>query len=107
MLPELNNSEASLTQVADLFVLLYVVDFPQCLEDAIEMGGIPGLLMGDRRAQISDSLLADRAHGEIDLWLSRFLAASTAMLSLGPVVTAHDRFSPPDGCFGSDPGQSC
>ena len=49
MLAELHDSETAFTQIADLLMLLYRVVVAQSLEDAIEMGGLSALPVGNGR----------------------------------------------------------
>jgi hypothetical protein len=67
VLPELHDSEAALAQVADLFILLHGVYAAQGLEDAVEMGGLTAFFVGDRRCQITNRFLAQRALGKLYL----------------------------------------
>ena len=67
VLPELHDSKAAFTEIADLLMLLNGVVAAQSLQDAVEMCGLSAILVGDSRCQIANRFLADRAKGKLDL----------------------------------------
>jgi hypothetical protein len=72
VLPELHDSEAAFTQIADLFMLLHGVIAAQSPEDAVEMRRLTALPVGDRGCQIANRLLTDGASGKLDRRFVRF-----------------------------------
>ena len=85
--PELDDSEASLSEIADFLVLLDRVVGAQSFEYAVEMCGFAALSVGDGGCKIPNRFLTQRAQGKVDL---RFGASPIPPMSgSGFVVLAH------------------